>query len=406
MNKLLFFSILLFFIIKTNMFAQRAEVLPYISFIEENNTHPVDYVFELFEKYDIVILGERDHRDQRQYELIEKIISDRRFIENIGNVFTEVGPYNRIEWANEVLKSEYESYSDFENNLRPLYRELESWNLIWEKYNFWYFLSSIYRINTKLQSSQKINLFFTDVPFDWNSINTRDDYLTFQKNISEGKRDSIMGNNMTTIYNKILNDDNSNRKKALVIYNLPHAIQSKAIDSLTIKSAASYIFNEYPGKVANVMINWLNIHNSRYSGFIADGKWDAAFWALCNPSVGFDFNNSPFGMDKIDFDYIKRPLENNVNYQDLFTGFIFYGGVTSWNIVIGIPGIIDDEFGAEFLRREKIVIPDSKITLCNAKEYYNIVRMYKVWDFGDKMSKRRIKKNYKYWIGKKIGIGI
>jgi len=387
---------------KANLSAQRAEVIPYINFLKENQTHPVDYIFQLFEKYDIVILGERDHRDLHQYELIEKIISDKRFIENVGNVFTEVGSYNRTEWANQVLKNEYESYADFENKLRPLYRELESWNLIWEKYNFWDFLSSIYRINTKLQSSQKINLFFTDVPFDMNNCHTREDWLTFGQNFKLQNgfwRDSIMGQNMITEYNKILNNENPNRKKALVILNLPHAYQSFTVDNKKYTPAASYIFNEYPGKVANVMINWLtHCKSGRYCGFVSDGKWDAAFWALGDPSIGFDFKDSPLGMDK--FDMVKLPLEN-LKYQDLFTGFIFYGGVTSWNIVIGVPGIIDDEFGAEYLRRHKIVISGSNPALESVKEYYNVVRTYKVWDFWDKMSKNRIRRNYKYWIGKK-----
>ncbi|MDR2563407.1 MAG: hypothetical protein LBC98_05625, partial [Prevotellaceae bacterium] len=50
--------------------AQNKEIVSYIDFLQNQKTHPVDYVFELFEKYDIVILGERDHRDISQYELI------------------------------------------------------------------------------------------------------------------------------------------------------------------------------------------------------------------------------------------------------------------------------------------------------------------------------------------------
>ena len=403
MHKLLFFTIFFVLLFKTNLPAQRAEIIPYIDFIKENQTHPVDYIFQLFEKYDIVILSERDHRDLHQYELIEKIISDKRFIENVGNIFTEVGPFNRTEWVNKVLKSEYETYKDFENNLMPLYRELESWNLIWEKYNFWDFLSSIYRINNKLNPSQQINLFFTDIPFDWNNFKTRDDYLTFENKLRGFYRDSIMGLNMITAYNEILKNENSSRKKALVIYNFPHAYQSVTVGDKKFQPAASFIFDEYPGKVANVMINHLEFRNGRRTGFIAGGKWDAAFWASGNPSVGFDFKDSPFGLDNIDF--TKRPPEN-LKYQDLFTGFIFYGSITSWHIVVGVPGVIDDEFGAEYLRRHNIVIPDSKYTIEAAKEYYNVIRIYKPWDFWDKMSKRRIAKNYKYWTGKKIGIGI
>lgn len=52
-----------------------------------SNTSAVDYVFELFEKYDIVILGERDHRDMSQYQFVSEIISDRRFHSKCGSHF-------------------------------------------------------------------------------------------------------------------------------------------------------------------------------------------------------------------------------------------------------------------------------------------------------------------------------
>ena len=53
----------------------------YVDFIDDCNTSPVDYVMGLFDRYDIVILGERDHRDTTQYDLIEQIMSDPRFID-------------------------------------------------------------------------------------------------------------------------------------------------------------------------------------------------------------------------------------------------------------------------------------------------------------------------------------
>lgn len=48
----------------------------------------------LFDRYDVVILGERDHRDTTQYDLIEQIMSDPRFIDQVGLIMTEIGVYN------------------------------------------------------------------------------------------------------------------------------------------------------------------------------------------------------------------------------------------------------------------------------------------------------------------------
>ena len=396
MKYLLFFINIFIYSLCLNSFsikAQRPEIIPYINFLKEQKTHPVDYIFELFEKYDIIILGERDHRDLYQYELIEKIISDKRFIENVGNVFMEFGMHNRTEWVNQILKNEYATHDEFEKELRYLYREYEFFG-IWEKYNAWSFLSTIYRLNTKLTASQKINLFPTDVSFDWNNCRSREDWLAFNESFSLHNRfyrDSIMGNNMVAEYKKILMDDKKNRKKALVIYNSPHSYQSYfAENNKKIRSAASYIFKEFPEKTANVMINWMIIKNNTKYNFIADGKWDAAFWALNNPSVGFDFKNSPFGTDK--FDHYLPPL-TDVKYQDIYTGFVFYGGVTSWNLTAGIPGIVDDEFKQEHLRRNKILNDNASFE--TEKVYFNTVRTSSIYS---DMPLRKIKRNNEKWL--------
>ena len=57
----------------------------YVRCLDEGED-PIEYVFNLFETPDVVILGERDHRDVTQYELINKLIADHRFAERIGYV--------------------------------------------------------------------------------------------------------------------------------------------------------------------------------------------------------------------------------------------------------------------------------------------------------------------------------
>ena len=71
----------------------------------------------LFDKYDIVVLGERDHNDTTQYDLIEEIISDPRFIEKVGNIMTEVGVSNMTGELNKLLNAKYKHNSIFDNEL-------------------------------------------------------------------------------------------------------------------------------------------------------------------------------------------------------------------------------------------------------------------------------------------------
>lgn len=57
-------------------YAQNSELNDYVNYIKGNNCNPVDYIFNLFEKSDIVVIGERDHRDTTQYELILDLLRD------------------------------------------------------------------------------------------------------------------------------------------------------------------------------------------------------------------------------------------------------------------------------------------------------------------------------------------
>ena len=71
---------------------------------EEKGMPPKEYIFKLFDKSDIVVLGERDHRDTVQYDLIHDILADPRFAEQIGHVYTAVGSYNLNADVNRLLQ--------------------------------------------------------------------------------------------------------------------------------------------------------------------------------------------------------------------------------------------------------------------------------------------------------------
>src|SRR6516225_2405867 len=63
----------------------------YTTFLESQNESAKDYILGLFNTHDIVIICERTHTEMTQYDLIADIISDKRFIDDVGNVFTEIG---------------------------------------------------------------------------------------------------------------------------------------------------------------------------------------------------------------------------------------------------------------------------------------------------------------------------
>ena len=375
---------------------QKPEIMPYIDFLKSQQTDPVEYVFRLFEKYDIVILGERHHSDTTQYELIIKIMQDPRFIETVGNVFTEVGVYNRTQWANRILKKDYKSYSDFETRLRKLYWDVD-YEVLWGKYNFWQYLTSIYKINKDLAKNKKINVYFTDIPYDWYKCKTVEQRKKEYDRIDNGDfRDSIMGSNFIKEYNKILNNKNTKRKKALVIFNRPHSYQNyHTKNGYILNSAASYIFDTYPDKAANVMLNWVRFQNSGIKYLIANGKWDAAFRYSGNKPVGFNFKDSPMGKDI--FDHYDESFSGKICYEDIYTGFIFYKPMEDWVLAMGIPGIlnVDKKMIREIRRRCFLVEePDG---LESVKKDFNDIRTYTVWK-GNDTPKDSVDMYINYWL--------
>jgi hypothetical protein len=368
---------------------------PYIEFIEKQKTNPVDYVFELFDKYDIVILGERDHRDTTQYILFEKIMSDPRFIQKVGHVFTEVGVCNQTDNANRVLKGTYASDDDFTRDLRRLYRNLD-FEILWEKYNYWYFLNSIYRINKNLPQNQKITYYPSDVPYDWNEC--RDTIMRKEfRSKARVYRDIAMGFNIIQGFNQILMNKNETRKKALVILNSPHSYQNYICTNrsgdyvYSLNSAASYVFDYYPKQVANVMINWRKTKDTDY--LVADGKWDAAFHFMNNPAVGFNMKDSPFGEDV--FDIYDRSV-SNTKYKDIYTGFIFYIPIEDWALTSGIPDIVTEDFYDEIIRREQLSAYNGKAwTLKDLIDTFNIKFTHKIENLEE------LDKNLEKWKVKK-----
>lgn len=68
--------------------------------------------------------------------------------------------------------------------------------------------------------------------------------------------------------------------------------------------------------------------------------------------VGFDFKNSPLGIDSFDYAHGKNNVQ--FKYQDIFTGMVFYLPLSEHKLSSGIPGLVPSCFKKEFLRRIKI----------------------------------------------------
>ena len=326
-------------------------------YADKNGVSPKDYVFKLFDKSDIVVLGERDHRDSIQYNFILDLLADPRFAERVGHVYTEVGGINMTEDVNRLLQGSYSSENEFMDSLYTYYRKGECFYPLWEKYNRIKFLKGLYKINK--ESSRKIHLGLTDISFSWDSIHTVDDYKAFWTSLNKTNRDSILSANFASMYKCQLPVKGT--RKALVITSQPHAISYSGYfkpwkrDYGTQGWWMKKTFGE--DRVKIVVLNWFDyvLFDGQNYPMTGNGTWDAAFERReCRP-FGIDLKDNPYGETNYIGDAGGGPtFIKNCKWQDVADGLIYDAPLYDHVAAIGINGIISKEFEPEIRRRAEL----------------------------------------------------
>ena len=331
----------------TLSYAQNHTLNDYVQCINNHSSAPVEYIFKQFEQSDIVVIGERDHRDTTQYELILDILKDPRFAKEIGYVYTEVGCINRTSDVNKLIKSNFKTDEDFMNHLLSYLRTGEVFYPLWEKYNRVQFLRGIYEINRN--SRKKITLGLTDCEFSWSDIDSAEEYKNFYYSPACEYRDSTMVANFAKMFEQ--QKPKKGKRKALIITNQPHAINA-TMTKKTYHRQGKWLKERYgQDNVKIVIFNWAEyrFYDGKTFPLIAGGLWDAAFEVIdCKP-FGMDIKGTPFGNTP----YLD-PAYKNLRWEDVADGIIYYKPFYETILTVGIPNIIDSSFESEFMRRNRI----------------------------------------------------
>ena len=325
-----------------------------VSFIQSQKLSAKDYILSLFDKFDIVVFCERVHDELTQYELLTDLFSDSRFYNQVGNIFMEIGGSNYDDEINNYLLSK--NLSPEQSNKKALeIQRNSSWYPLWERYNYHYLLTSLYQINNPLPEQKKIKLHPTDIAIRWSEITTAGDVIAKIVNPSvQDGRDSVMGNNIVSYITK--NDASaSKRKKYFIILNSAHATKGVyTIYNTPTKSAASYVFEKFGDRAANVLVNFGSLLNMTTTSSLPEplpilrGKLDAAFELLGIDDKGFDIKGSPLENQRFEN---MTMLDSSVTNEKVFTGFVFYKSFPRQEEVNGVPGLVDETFKPELIRR-------------------------------------------------------
>ena len=364
------------------------KVKPYVAWLQSNAKPPVDYIFDLFKTYDIVFIAERMHPETTQWDFIYELTSDPRFIENVGNIFTEYGSVSQQPELEKFMNTPL-SPEDRDKAVVHLLQNFPIWPIGWTNNNIYDYLRKLYTLNQQLEPQRRISLFFSDIPWEWEGI-TKKEYEERDKTVLV-RRDEIMADRVAKKFKEI-QASGSPRKKALVIMNTRHGFGELYRNGELRPNACGYLMKQCPGRVANVMMNYIEsdaekiepgkkpdgniadssannrsgnekrsdtvLNVSQQEGWLAterlaqDGIWDAAFGLMGNKPLGFSFKGSPFGKDT--FDYI-APIYSMFKYQDVFTGIVFYQPLDLHMIENSIPGYFDPVFQRILLERAKVL---------------------------------------------------
>ncbi len=384
-----FFLILLFIVLTiTFSFAQK-ELTPYIEFLQKQQS-PKEYLFKLWEDSDIIILGERDHRDTTQYNLILDILSDKRFIENIGHLYLEVGVINATTDANTLIKKGFKSQTEFNQHFISLQMK-EVWHpQPWLNYNRFQLLNGLANINQNLSKEEQISIGFIDMEFSWDNMTVEKykNFVTTEMNKEFSTREKIMADNFLALYST--QPYRKGSKKALIITSREYAgKQTFSYKNKETKRQAGYIKDVLGEKVKTVALNWYrwvplswqtHILPNKTNGPSADGKWDAAFEITGCIPAGYNLANSPFGNDEYDYAYA-----SNMKWEDVFDGFIFYEPFYNHTAKIGFPFKLNTDQAEEIVRRT--IIYD---------QAYNNTKNVRLQKWFGWIVKNRIKKDYNH----------
>jgi len=321
----------------------------YVNDINRAKQNPIEYIFNLFEENDIVIISERMHPEYTQWQLLSQIILNNTFAAKIGNICTEYGRINNQQNLEDYLSTTFGNEEERKKATAHLVRENGWLWPIWTNKNFYDFVLNLHQFNSQKDSSQKINLFFSDAAANWDTITS---HYKWEKTFYGVDRDSIMAVNIISKYKEFVNK-NAERKKILVIENTRHAYKGYG-------STASYIFKEFPDKTTNVHINYVSVIHTPSKA----GLWDAAALQVKDTMWAINFNESQLGNDHFDL----FPNITRKRYKDVFDGMIYYKHPKDFRIVEGYDFMLDD-FKDTLLKRE-ILSGNDSLQVLKFIEYY------------------------------------
>ena len=270
--------------------------------------------------------------------MIYDLVTDSRFVDKVGVVFTEIGCAESRDAYRTLVETTFPNDTLLEKGLASFLMENQTVHLLWPNTNWFTFLKRMYYFNHDRE--KKVEIMFAD--------------RNWIDRTELAQRDSVMADNI------IKTIESDSLKKSLIIMNYRHAF-------FTPGCCGEYIQRRFPGKVANVMINNAKLDflslalgkvttgNEIARPDLRHGEWNVAFEQMPTDAFAFDLKDSPFGKDNFDYFALPWAMENGMQYQDMFNGFIYYKALIDHRASVGFNHLFDPENRAKLEERERLL---------------------------------------------------
>ena len=308
---------------------------------------PTDtFLMQLFDRYNIVFLVEREHPEVLQWDYFTQFILSEPFAEKVGSVCIETADHDMQPAIDTFLNRDYPSDTAREKAAAHIIRECSVWPTWYEKSLFDFFVQTNL-FNRSHDSLHQIRICACDRDNAWDLIDTNRMAIYHLMNI----RDSIMGTNVLRFYQE-QTAQNPARNKMLAIFNDIHCYR-KALPRY--KNTIDYVEAQYPKKVGVLCLPAATYYWNGKTCFF----YPEAMWYSAAREVG-DCFAVPVKGSILENKHLRKNLAprlwGKITLQEMFDGMLFIGHPTQYVMnEDGYPYQFDPDFEQECLRRGKIL---------------------------------------------------
>lgn len=134
-----------------------------------------DSILDLYEKYDVVHLGER-HWNMRDYNFRVSLIHYPRFAEVVDDIVIESGNY----LYQDILDGYILELKDIpQSELQKVWRNTVVTTGVWDATIYKNFIHEVRKVNGDLPPENRIRLIAAEPPIDWSKISTFDEWWSY-----------------------------------------------------------------------------------------------------------------------------------------------------------------------------------------------------------------------------------